>query len=616
MLQALVRYYEILDAEEDSTIPKRGYGTANISFSLNIDDDGNLINITSCKIAAGKKMVARQMIVPEPVTGRTGTKPVPDFLYGNSSYVLGFDNKGNPGMTKACFESFKKHNISILRKAQCREANAVIKFLGKCDQEKVLDNPAIKENLDEIYKGAVFIFRYYGKEDVHNVPMVKEAWMEFKSKSSESPAQQCLVTGELAPIAILHPAIKGLYKGQSMGNRLVSYNESAYESYNTSKEKRQGLNGPVSEYAAFAYGTALNALLADEGHKLIMGETTVVFWAETTAPIYHDMFSLFLDCSQLYTKDEKKKTVRSIAAERTVRTVLEKISQGKTADVDEVYKEAIDKNIRFYVLGMSPNKARISARFFLKGSFGSFVGKIEQHYEDLSIQKQFDTDMTSVPVWKILGETLTKVSDDRAVSTYLSASLMRAVLLGEDYPNSLYQTILLRIHAEQDINYYKASVIKACLVRKIRRSGINTYKEVLALSLNENSNNRAYLLGRLFAVLEKVQKDANPNVKSTIRNKYFSSASTTPSSTFPILLSLAQHHVLKSDYSIYYDKMIGEIMGKLDIDNDPFPKSLSLDEQGIFYLGFYHQRNLFFMGKGSKANDQEDISEVEEKRKL
>jgi CRISPR-associated protein Csd1 len=600
MLQDLVRYYEILATEEDSTIPKIGYGTASISFSLNVDDNGNLINLTSCKIAAGKKLIAKPMTVPEPVKGRTGTKVLPDFLFGNSSYVLGFDDKGKPDRARACFESFKEYNISILQNAQCREANAVIKFLEKWNPDKALDNPAIRDNLEEIYKGAVFIFRYNGKDDVHNVPFVQKAWMEYKNRASDSTIQQCLATGKLAPIAILHPTIKGLYKGQSMGNSLVSYNESAYESYNTSKKKRQGLNGPVSEYAAFAYGTALNALLADMGHKLILGDTTVVFWAETTAPIYQDMFSLFMDCSQLYAKDDEKKTVRSPAAEKTVRTILEKIAQGKIADVDEVYKEAVDKNIRFYVLGMSPNAARISVRFFLKGSFSSFMEKIEQHYEDMSIQKQFDTDMTSVPVWKILGETLSKVSDDRAVSTYLSTSLMRAVLLGDDYPNSLYQMILLRIHAEKDINYYKASVIKACLLRKARKSGNDMYKEVLTLSLNENTTNKVYHLGRLFAVLEKVQKAANPEIKSTIRDKYFSSASTTPASTFPTLLALAQHHISKSDYGAYYDKMIGEIMDKLEVDDNPFAKNLSLDEQGIFYLGFYHQRNRLYKGKESQ----------------
>jgi len=600
MLQDLVRYYEILATEEDSTIPKIGYGTASISFSLNVDDNGNLINLTSCKIAAGKKLIAKPMTVPEPVKGRTGTKVLPDFLFGNSSYVLGFDDKGKPDRARACFESFKEYNISILQNAQCREANAVIKFLEKWNPDKALDNPAIRDNLEEIYKGAVFIFRYNGKDDVHNVPFVQKAWMEYKNRASDSTIQQCLATGKLAPIAILHPTIKGLYKGQSMGNSLVSYNESAYESYNTSKKKRQGLNGPVSEYAAFAYGTALNALLADMGHKLILGDTTVVFWAETTAPIYQDMFSLFMDCSQLYAKDDEKKTVRSPAAEKTVRTILEKIAQGKIADVDEVYKEAVDKNIRFYVLGMSPNAARISVRFFLKGSFSSFMEKIEQHYEDMSIQQQFDTDMTSVPVWKILGETLSKVSDDRAVSTYLSTSLMRAVLLGDDYPNSLYQMILLRIHAEKDINYYKASVIKACLLRKARKSGNDMYKEVLTLSLNENTTNKVYHLGRLFAVLEKVQKAANPEIKSTIRDKYFSSASTTPASTFPTLLALAQHHISKSDYGAYYDKMIGEIMDKLEVDDNPFPKNLSLDEQGIFYLGFYHQRNRLYKGKESQ----------------
>jgi CRISPR-associated protein Csd1 len=157
-----VRYYEILAAEENSAVPKLGYGTAKISFSLNIDDDGNLINLTSCKIQDGKKLVAKPMTVPEPVTGRTGTKPVPDFLYGNSSYVLGFDNKGKPELTKKRFKSFKDFNIPILKNAGCKEAEAVIKFLEKWDAEKAVTHPALTEYIDEIKKGAVLIFRYYG----------------------------------------------------------------------------------------------------------------------------------------------------------------------------------------------------------------------------------------------------------------------------------------------------------------------------------------------------------------------------------------------------------------------------------------------------------------------
>lgn len=609
MLQDLVRYYEILAAEEGSTIPKPGYGTANISFSLNIDDDGNLLNLTSCKIQSGRKMAARPMTVPEPVKDRTGTKAVPDFLFGNSSYVLGFDNKGKPDRTKECFQSFKEFNISILSKAKCTEAEAVIRFLERWDAGKALENPAITENLDEIYKGAVFIFRYYGREDVHNIPAIRKAWQEYKNNSKDGTVQQCLVTGEKAPITIIHPTIKGLYnsKGNAKPMKMVSFNRYAFESYTTRKELRQGLNAPAGEYAAFAYGTALNTLLADTSHKLVLGDTTVVFWAETAVPIYQDIFSIFMDCSELYTETEKKKYVRSESAEKMVKGLLNRIAQGKAVDIEEFYKNVIDRNIKFYILGMSPKEARISVRFFLKGTFGSFVDRIIQHYKDLGIQRQyykdlgiqrqFDTDMHSIPVWRILGETLSKKSDDRSVSTYLSTSLMRSILLGEDYPSSLYQTILLRVRAEQDVNYYKAAILKACLSRKARRLKYESYKEVLTLALNEDSKNKAYVLGRLFAVLEKAQKDANPEVKSTIRDKYFSSASTTPASTFPTLLALVQHHISKSNCGVLIDKKIAEIMSKLDVDDNPFPKNLSLDEQGLFYLGFYHQRNSFFNKK-------------------
>jgi len=426
--------------------------------------------------------------------------------------------------------------------------------------------------------------------------------MEYKSKLSPNPIRQCLVTGKPAPIAVLHPDIKGIYKGQSMGNKLVSYNDTAYESYNSTKEKKQGLNGPVSEYAAFAYGTALNSLLSNERNKIILGDTTVVFWAESTSKVYPDMFSLLLDCSPLY--ENEKKIIRSTEAEKAIKAVLESISRGKKTDVVEVYKKAVDENIKFYVLGMSPNAARITVRFYLKDIFGSFAEKIEQNYEDMSIQKQYDNEFDSVPLWRILSETVSKKSDDKTVSAYLLTSLMRAILLGGNYPVSLYQTILQRIHAEQDINYYKASIIKAYLLRKSRKAKNDMYKEVLTLALNDNTNNRAYLLGRLFAVFEMVQKDVNPNIKSTIRDKYFTSACTTPAATFPTLLSLVQHHISKSDYGVYYDKIIGEIMDKLNIENDPFPKRLSLDDQGIFYLGFYHQRNKLYKGKESKDNQE------------
>ncbi|NLU53724.1 MAG: type I-C CRISPR-associated protein Cas8c/Csd1 [Clostridiaceae bacterium] len=595
MLNTLVRYYEILAEDANSMIPKQGYGIAKISFSLNIDDNGDLINITSCKIHDGKKLVPKPMMVPQPVTGRSGTKAQPDFLFGNSSYVLGFDSKDNKEMTRKCFNAFKEFNIQILRNAPCKEAESVIKFLEKWNPDNASANPLFAEYLDEIYKGAVFIFRYHGIKDVHNIPVVRKAWEIYKKiqrNSFENTVQQCLVTGEKTSITVLHDSIKGLYNGQPMGNKLVSFNANAYESYNPSKKLKQGLNAPVGEYAAFAYATALNKLLSDNSHKIILGDTTVVFWAETAAPIYQDIFSIFMDCSEIFTEQQNKKYVRSEQAEMIVKKILDSISKGNSVDADNFYKNVLDNNIRFYVLGLSPNAARISVRFFLQGNFGSFINRITSHYEDLSIQRQFESDLPSIPVWKILNETLPQKSEDKSISTYLSTSLMRSIIMGDDYPASLYQTILLRIRGEQNVNYYKASILKACLLRKERKMKNKMYKEVLTLALNEESKNKAYLLGRLFAVLEKAQKDANPEVKSTIRDRYFSSASTTPATTFPILLSLVQHHISKSDYGASIERKITEIMDKLDVD--PFPKVLSLDEQGLFYLGFYHQRNSFY----------------------
>lgn len=236
------------------------------------------------------------------------------------------------------------------------------------------------------------------------------------------------------------------------------------------------------------------------------------------------------------------------------------------------------------------------------------MSKVIQHYQDLLIEKQFENDISNIPIRRIFYEPIPKGSEDKSISTFLSTSIMRAVLLGEEYPNSLYQVILLRIQAERDINYYQASILKAYLVRKARRLNNKLITEVLTLSLNENTNNKAYLLGRLFAVLEKAQKESNPNINTTIRDKYFSSACATPAAVFPTLFALAQYHIAKFDYGYYYDNMIADIMDKLDIDNEPFPKNLTLDEQGIFYLGYYHQRNSLYKSKGkdNKQNNEEN----------
>lgn len=590
LLQALVRYYEILSDDEESEIPKLGYGKVNVSYALNISKDGELLNLIPLKIldSKGKKQVAKPMTLPEQSKRASGV--FSNFLCDNSSYVFGFDNKGKPERSKKCFEAFKVLHNEILENVECDEAKAVLSFLDKWDVEKATEHIAIVDYLTDIYTGANFIFMLDGKKNeyIHNHAEIKKAWQTYKSTSSNDKKQQCLVTGEEKSIARLHPIIKGIRGGQAMGNSLVSFNASAYESYGNNKS--QGLNSPVSEYACFAYGTALNSLLSDNSHKISLGDATIVFWAETADRYCQDFFSMMIEPAEA----DEQRYVRDDYAVKNIKSVFEKIANGQRIATNQV----IDEDVQFYVLGLSPNAARLSVRFFIEDSFEVFVNKIIKHYQDMAIQKQFDNELNSISIWKMLNETVSPKSSDKSASPLLAGSVLRSILTGSPYPTALFNSVMIRIRAERDINYYKASIIKAYLTRC---ANSKKYEEVLTVALNETSDNKAYVLGRLFAALEKAQQDASTSkLNTTIKDKYFTSACGTPANVFPVLLKLSSHHISKAEYGYASDKRISEIMDILNVDNSPFPKNLSLEEQGVFILGYYHQKNNLY----KKAEDK------------
>lgn len=584
LLSALVNYYELLSNMEDSEIPKLGFGKVGVSFVLDLSVEGELIGVTSCRIPNGKKLVPKMMNVPEQVKKASGIAP--NFLCDNSSYVLGFDDKGKPERSKECFEAFKMLHNEVLTKETCPEARALLLFLEHWDVTTARENLLLQDYMEDILKGGNFIFRLNKERSLIEHKLIQEAWRAYKERNVSGNVQQCLVTGKKAPIARLHPSIKGIYKGQSMGNSLISFNSEAYESYG--KVKLQGLNAPVSEYATFAYSTALNLLLADYAHKIALGDTTIIFWAESLDRGYADEIAMLIQGDAEDTSEEKY--VRDEIAVSEVKEIFNKIAQGKPCDESN---ELFSADTRLFILGLAPNAARISIRFFIRDSFGNFRSNLIKHYQDLAIQKQYESDRNALPIWKLVSETVSTKSKDKAASPLLAGAIFNAILTGVKYPESLYSTILLRIRAEHEVSYGKAAIMKAYLTRKCRIK--KEVEEVLTLALNQDSNNKAYLLGRMFAVLEKAQQDATSGINTTIRDKYFTSACTTPSRVFPTLLSLASHHIAKSDYGYRSDKLISQILDKLEVDSDPFPKNLTLEDQGIFYLGYYHQRQSHYV---------------------
>jgi CRISPR-associated protein Csd1 len=274
-----------------------------------------------------------------------------------------------------------------------------------------------------------------------------------------------------------------------------------------------------------------------------------------------------------------------------LRRTLEAVREGKPL-------QGIDPDIKFYILGLSPNAARIAVRFWYVCTVGQLEERIGQHFRDLRIQKSFDSEPDFPGVWRLLRETVNQKASDKSPQPLLAGAVLRSIVEGTAYPQALQNAVINRIRADQEINYVRAAILKAVLVRKNRlyQQGME-----VSMALDKENKNPAYLLGRLFAVLERAQQDAlGAGINATIKDRFFGSASATPKVVFPQLLRLAQHHIEKAEYGRMRDKQIEEILADLT----EFPAHLSLDEQGLFAIGYYHQRQDFFKGKEHSKQNQ------------
>lgn len=608
ILQALTRYYDILSNDPDSDIAPPGYSAIGISFALNVSAKGELLDVLPLfqQVQIKKKVEEkpRRMIVPEQVKRAVNISA--NFLWDNCVYVLGISDKEakDPDYAIKRFEAFRSLNTEILSKVGNSVSKAAIAFFENYDPATGREHPKVKAHLEDIVKGGNLVFMFDGKF-VHENEEIKRAWEKYKG-ASDAELIQCLVTGETAPLARLHPSLKGIRDANPTGATLVGFNARAYESYN----REQGMNSPVSEKAAFAYTTSLNYLLSssNENKKFYIGDTTVVYWAESEQKEYARAFLGLCEPEEVEIPAEEVKPARDKKAEKKIKKVAEKIRRVQALDNTKKLLEDLDGNTRFYVLGLAPNAARVSVRFFHSDPFDKVVEKIMQHYKDLEIIKEFEDQHTYLTIQDILKETVSPKASDQSAAPLLAGSVFRAILENAPYPAALFNSIINRVRADQDekytkkINYARAAILKAYLLRKYRRQPQHPIQEVLVMSLNEQSTIPAYLLGRLFAVLEKVQQEAIGDMNASIKDRYFTSACAAPRTVFPTLLRLSQHWISKAEYGYASDRRIQDILNLLDVEKNPIPARLSLDEQGIFVLGYYHQRAAFFV-KNNKSNE-------------
>ena len=587
ILQALTAYYEQLVRLGKLSAP--GWDDSfKVCYELRLNDAGRLVAVLDLRTETkmGKKTVLapRAMRVPAHVKRTAGVSA--NLLCDNSSYLLGADEKGKPERAKQCFDACAALHHRLLDDVDSPAARAILAYFDSWDPTQAATHLLLAEQWKEITGNANLIFGYEAADHSHSFvnddPAIQNAWQtHYNDRSAGADTVQCLITGKQAPAALVHPSIMGVQGAQSSGAALVSFNAPAFCSYG----HEQGENAPMSEYAAFAYTTALNRLLADRNHCKHVGDTTILCWAENAEPVYQDAMSMFL-----FGADEA-----AGIQESDVQAALKRLSAGQTVPFLE---KELSPDQHFYLLGLAPNASRLSVRFFLRDTFGSFAQNLQKHAEEMAIDCSEKEKFRTLPIWAVVNETTRTVPGQPAKpSPQLAGDLLRAVLTGGRYPATLLNGVTLRIRAEQNVTRSRAAVIKAYYLRNYPTE-LN--KEVFTVSLNETTN-VPYLLGRLFSVLEAVQKAANPGINTTIKDRYFNAACATPVMAFPTLLRLSQKHLrkLNDGLATYYNSQITELMAQLP--ESGFPARLSLPDQGKFAIGYYHQAQKRF----AKKNEEE-----------
>ena len=573
IIQALYDYYERKNSDPEAHMAPSGFEWKEIPFIIEIDTHGNPIQIEDTREGEGKKKRARPFLVPQSVKKTSGIAA--NLLWDNAAYVLGVATKGKSKRVEEQRQAFIAR-IESLPAPVKNDAGvkSVLNFLRGANTESLSQWTEWEEIVTTVPN---LTFRLRGDIDLvcQRSATIEAIRMEQVTTSADG---LCLVTGERGEIERLHTAIKGVWGAQTSGANIVSFNLDAFNSYG----KTQGANAPVSKNAAFSYATALNHLLRkDSPQRLQVGDASVVFWSDRPTDWETGIVNIFGEPP----KDDPDRNIRA------VENLYTAIKHGKL--------ENEGGQAKFFVLGLAPNAARIAIRFWYHGTVAEMAGRIKQHFDDLTIERS-QRDPPYLSLFRLLVSVATQGKADN-IPPNLGGELLRSILAGLPYPQTLLAAAVRRIRAEHEVKYARAALIKACINRATRYSNPNI-KEELKMSLDEANINSGYRLGRLFAVLEKIQEEANPGINATIRDRFYGAASSTPVTVFSTLMKLKNHHLSKLENrgrAVNFEKRVGEIMEGLS----DFPAQLPLADQGRFAIGYYHQRQDFF--KKTESNSPE-----------
>ena len=586
ILQALYEYYNRKLAINE--IDPIGFLTKEIDFIVIINSEGDYIDFENHQVQTGKKFRGTPFRVP--AIGKQALKHDnsgndANLLWDKSEFVFGIGKNGRNKLNS--FIDIINYYYSSLP----ADIKAILLFYKKEMTKEypfkmVLENQEIGEFVKSGKPNITF------KINSKKIPIINETHIN-KAIEDKKPEKiklgTCLITGESnVPIESTHMVTKGIIGSQTSGANLISFNKPSFLSY----YKHQSENAPVSKTSAEAYTKALQSLINSKHNKVRVADATIVFWAEkeTEEVNPEEMFSFLV--AQKKDEDNPDKGVQ------VIESFISSIFTGKLSS---------ETTNHFYVLGLSPNAARISVRFWKAPSVEDFGQNIKKHFDDFAIIHG-PKEHKYLSLYQILSSTALGYKMDN-VPPNLAGSVIESIIDGTPYPRILMQQCIRRIRAEQYVNRTRAAILKAYLNRfsKIH----NKNEKEITMGLDPTNKNVSYGIGRLFAVLEKIQEEANPGINATIRDRYYGAASSSPITVFPRLLSLKNSHLKKLNHGrkIYFEKLIGDVIAELP----SFPTNLVLDEQANFAIGYYHQRQDFFTKKSDKEEKESELINNKEK---
>lgn len=582
ILQALKEYYDRKVADQGSGIAPYGLEPKPVHFRVVYSADGALVDVQDLREPDGKWLRPAMLLLPHSVKRTSGTRA--NILWDNAKYALGVrprDRKtGKLAPEEAvqeCRSAFRAAAAETLRGLEhIPSVSGFLAFQSSVTEVMLQTSETFQTLQDE---GPNVVFRLAGSDaDLTDLPEVRDAAIRaYDAEKSEQAV--CLVTGHLAPIERTHTSVSNVAGGLPGGKDIVAFNFRASESYGNTE--LQGLNAPVSKFAAFAYTTALNHLLRRESRqRLVLADTTAAFWSERPSILETGLVDVFGEPF----KDDPDRGAQAVA------DLYRSVQNGAWI--------ADQASNRFYALGLAPNAKRLSVRFWHVDTVSGLASKLKRHFDDLEIIRA-PHDPPALSLQRLL-RTTAVLGKTENIPPNLAGDTVRAILEGRPYPATLLSAAIRRARAEQasdrrNLPYERAALIKACLNR--------TEKEELTVSLDTTNTNIGYRLGRLFAVLERLQEEASPGINATIRDRYYNAASGTPVSVYPILMRLKNHHLAKLENvgrRVNLERLIGQIVEGFS----DFPATLTLSDQGRFAIGYYHQQQDFFVKKQPTDNKE------------